>query len=147
MRSYSRHIIREGWSERDVREELRQSPEYQSTMGRTSSADRIMRRAYQEILNREPDLSGLDTYRRAIIEDGWDEQDLRQVLRPSGESPTPRVHVRQCVVLSSVTAPLHRLASLTTSTIGSGASEQATITPQSAADGTDVCSTLWSSGT
>jgi len=85
MQSYRRHMIRDGWSERDVREELRQSPEYRSTTRRIASADRIIRRAYQDILNREPDPGGRDTYRRAIIENGWDEQDLRQVLQRSDE--------------------------------------------------------------
>ena len=85
MRSYRRHIIQEGWSEQDVREALRQSPEYRSTTRRTTSADRIIRRAYQDVLKREPDPSGLDTYRRAILENGWDEQDVRQALRRSDE--------------------------------------------------------------
>ena len=83
--SYRNHIIREGWSEQDVREALRRSPEYNSPQIRTSSADRIIRRAYRDILKREPDPDGFNAYRRAIIEDGWDEQDLRQVLRRSDE--------------------------------------------------------------
>ena len=85
MRSYRKHIIEEGWSEQDVREALRQSPEYKSTTRRTTSADRIIKRAYQDVLKREPDASGLDTYRRAILEDGWDEQDVRKALRRSEE--------------------------------------------------------------
>jgi hypothetical protein len=85
MQSNRRHIIREGWSERDVREALRQSPEYRSTTRRTTSADGIIRRAYRDVLDQEPDPSRLDTYRRAILENGWDEQDVRQMLRRGDE--------------------------------------------------------------
>jgi TorA maturation chaperone TorD len=85
MRTYRKHIVQDGWTEQDVRQALRQSPEYRSTTRRTTSADRIITRAYQDVLKREPDPSGLDTYRRAILEDGWDAQDVRQALRRSDE--------------------------------------------------------------
>jgi TorA maturation chaperone TorD len=85
LQSYRRHIIQEGWSEQDVREALRQSPEYRSTARRNTSADQIVGRAYRDELNRDPDPSGLETYRRAILESGWDEQDVRQELRRSDE--------------------------------------------------------------
>jgi hypothetical protein len=85
MRTYRSNIIDKGWSEQDVREALRNSPEYASGGARTASADRIIRRAYQDILGREPDPSGLETYRRNIIERGWDEQDVRTALRRSQE--------------------------------------------------------------
>jgi TorA maturation chaperone TorD len=85
MRTYRSNIIDRGWSEQDVREALRNSPEYASGPARTASADRIIRRAYQDILGREPDQGGLETYRRNIIERGWDEQDVRAALRHSQE--------------------------------------------------------------
>jgi TorA maturation chaperone TorD len=85
LRTYRSNIIDKGWSEQDVREALRNSPEYASGGARTASADRIIRRAYQDILGREPDPSGLETYRRNIIERGWDEQDVRTALRRSSE--------------------------------------------------------------
>src|SRR5260221_12672660 len=85
MRTYRSNIIDRGWSEQDVREALRNSPEYSSGGARTASADRIIRRAYQDILGREPDPQGLETYRRNIIERGWDEQDVRTALRRSEE--------------------------------------------------------------
>jgi hypothetical protein len=73
-----------------VREALRQSDEYAATGGaavgfRTASADRIIRRAYQDILGREPDPAGLRTYRRNILQEGWDEHDVRQALIRSPE--------------------------------------------------------------
>jgi hypothetical protein len=51
-----------------------------------AQADRIVRRAYQDILNREPDEGGLREYRRRIIDDGWTEQQVREALRNSAES-------------------------------------------------------------
>jgi hypothetical protein len=85
MSTYRSNIIDKGWSEQDVREALRNSPEYASGPARTASADRIIRRAYQDILGRDPDPQGLETYRRNIIERGWDEQDVRTALRRSEE--------------------------------------------------------------
>src|SRR5262245_36723703 len=47
--------------------------------------DRIVRRAYQDILDREPDSAGLRLYRSRIIDDGWTEQQVREALRTSPE--------------------------------------------------------------
>jgi Domain of unknown function (DUF4214) len=85
LRTYRSNIIDRGWSEQDVREALRNSPEYASGGARNASADRIIRRAYQDILGRDPDQAGLETYRRNIVERGWDEQDVRTALRKSSE--------------------------------------------------------------
>jgi hypothetical protein len=85
LRAYRSKMIDEGWTEQDVREALRRSPEYASTDRRSASADRIIRRAYRDILHRDPDPSGLETYRRNIIENGWDEHDVRQALMRSPE--------------------------------------------------------------
>jgi TorA maturation chaperone TorD len=85
MRTYRIDILDRGWSEQDVREALRNSPEYISGGVRQRSADRIIRRAYQDILNREPDPAGFEIYRRNIVERGWDEQDVRSALRRSNE--------------------------------------------------------------
>jgi hypothetical protein len=85
LRNYRQKMAREGWSEQDVRDDLRRSTEYASLTGRTASADRIIRRAYQDVLHREPDEEGLQTYRREIIENGWEYHDLRQALLRSEE--------------------------------------------------------------
>jgi Domain of unknown function (DUF4214) len=90
LSSYRSKIIDEGWSERDVREALRNSAEYASTERRNASADRIIRRAYLDILHREPDPGGLETYRRNIVENGWDEHDVRQALLKSPEKRQSR---------------------------------------------------------
>jgi len=71
MQSYRRRMVQEGWSEQDVREALRQAPSTDRPRLRNTSAERIVRRAYQDVLNREPDPGGLNTYTRAIIENGW----------------------------------------------------------------------------
>jgi hypothetical protein len=47
--------------------------------------DRIVRRAYQDILDREPDSAGLRLYRSRMIDDGWTEQQVREALRTSPE--------------------------------------------------------------
>jgi TorA maturation chaperone TorD len=85
MRTYRSKMIDEGWPERDVREALRRSGEHASSERRYASADRIIRRAYEDILGREPDPEGLQTFRRHIVEDGFDEHDVRQALARSPE--------------------------------------------------------------
>ena len=52
----------------------------------TEDPDRIVRRAYQDVLGREPDSSGLRTYRSRIIDDGWTEAQVREDLRRSPEA-------------------------------------------------------------
>jgi hypothetical protein len=96
LRTYTGNIVNEGWSEWDVRNALRRSDEYAATGGaalrfRTASADRIIRRAYQDILGREPDAVGMDNYRRLILEDGWDEFDVRRALIRSPERRQKRL--------------------------------------------------------
>ena len=48
-------------------------------------ADRIVRRAYQDVLGRDPDAAGLQQYRSRIIDDGWNEQQVRDSIRTSPE--------------------------------------------------------------
>jgi uncharacterized protein DUF4214 len=100
LRDYTNKIVNEGWSEWDVRNALRRSDEYAATGGpavrfRTASADRIIRRAYLDILGREPDPAGLESYRRNILEEGWDEYDVRRALIRSPERRQQRVAVSQ----------------------------------------------------
>lgn len=90
LRAYREKMVREGWSEQDVRDALRNSAEYASVTGRTASADRIIRRAYMDVLHREPDPEGLAEYRKQVIENGWEYYDLRQVLARSQEGRAVR---------------------------------------------------------
>lgn len=73
-------IIDQGWTEDMLRDELRRGGEF-----RREGADRIVRRAYREVLDRDPDASGLNQYRRAVLERGWTEGDIRDDLRRSEE--------------------------------------------------------------
>lgn len=53
--------------------------------GYQGNPDAIVRRAYQDILQREPDPQGARLYRSRIIDDGWSEQQVREALRNSPE--------------------------------------------------------------
>ena len=90
LRAYREKMVREGWSEQEVRDALRNSTEYATATGRTASADRIIRRAYRDVLHRDPDPEGLAEYRRQIIENGWEYHDLRTVLARSEEGRAVR---------------------------------------------------------
>jgi TorA maturation chaperone TorD len=83
LRLYRSRIIDQNWSEQDVREALRKSPEYSQRS--SESADKIVRRAYQDVLGRAPDTNGLYTYRNKVLNQGWDEQDVSAALRKSPE--------------------------------------------------------------
>jgi hypothetical protein len=47
--------------------------------------DRVIRRAYEDVLQREPDATGLRLYRSRIIDQGWNEAQVRESLRDSQE--------------------------------------------------------------
>jgi hypothetical protein len=47
--------------------------------------DRIVRRAYEDVLGRQPDADGLRLYRSRMIDDGWTEAQVRDALRNSAE--------------------------------------------------------------
>jgi hypothetical protein len=48
----------------------------------------VVSRAYNDILHRAPDREGLRLYTRRMLDDGWDEQDIREALRRSPERRT-----------------------------------------------------------
>ena len=83
LRGYRIQMIDHGWTEQDVREALRNSSEYAQV--RQTSAERIVTRAYEDILGRKPDQRGLVQYRNRILNDGWEEYDVREALRRSPE--------------------------------------------------------------
>ena len=56
-----------------------------SSGGGGQDPDRIVRRAYQDLLHREPDQQGLRLYRSRMIDDGWSEQQVRDAIRSSPE--------------------------------------------------------------
>ena len=80
FRGNIQHLKNEGWNDRIS--SLRVGS---SNLGGGHDPDRIIRRAYQDILRREPDEGGYRQYRNRIRKDGWTEEDVRNSLRSSPE--------------------------------------------------------------
>ena len=73
-------MIDQDWDEQMVRESLRRSDEYRGPV-----VNRIIGRAYRDVLGREPDARGLEQCRNAVIRQGMTEDELRNDLRRSDE--------------------------------------------------------------
>ena len=52
----------------------------------SEEATRAVTAAYEDILGRKPDESGMRTYRSKMVDEGWSEQDVRKALRKSVEN-------------------------------------------------------------
>jgi hypothetical protein len=90
MRTYRSLIIDEGWTEQQVREALRRSPEYREKSRMTrAKAEEIVRNAYLSVLNREPDPESRGLVER-VLRDGWSQADVERELRRSPEYRTQR---------------------------------------------------------
>ena len=86
LRRYRDLMYDEHWTERDIRDELRNRSDYsRNSQRKVQDPDRVVRRAYQDILHREPDTDGLRLYRSRMIDQNWSEQDVREALRKSPE--------------------------------------------------------------
>lgn len=79
-REHYRRLIRQGYTDERVRAAIRQSQEY-----RVDLPDNKTRRAYQNVLGREADQSGLESYRKKLVDRGWTEKDVESDLRRSPE--------------------------------------------------------------
>jgi len=79
-RDYRSLIIDQGWTETMVRDNIRRGDEF-----RREGADRIVRRAYLDVLGREADPDGLRFYRGKVLDKNWTEGDVRDALRRSDE--------------------------------------------------------------
>ncbi|MFO1452296.1 MAG: DUF4214 domain-containing protein [Opitutaceae bacterium] len=75
-----RSRLREGWSENDLRADLKRSDEAKDRLARE-----IVTQAYRDLLGRDPDPSGLETYTNLILKKGWTDQRVRDTLRGSEE--------------------------------------------------------------
>jgi len=86
LRQYRSRVIDDGWRETQVRESLRNSPEYRerTTMTR-GKAEEIVRRAYLNVLKREPDAAGSQGFIVRVIRDNWSQQDVERELQKSDE--------------------------------------------------------------
>jgi hypothetical protein len=88
------NLVEQGWNDRisSIRVESvgggfgrRDNRDFRGPGVGGREADRIVRRAYQDVLNREPDAEGMRVYRSRIIDEGWTEQQVREALRDSAE--------------------------------------------------------------
>jgi hypothetical protein len=82
LRTYRSRIIDDGWTEQQVREALRNSPEYRDLTRK--KAEEIVRRAYLSVLKREPD-EGSVGYVNRVLRDDWTQTDVERELRRSPE--------------------------------------------------------------
>jgi hypothetical protein len=85
LSQYRSRIIDNGWTEAEVRNSLRSSPEYRELTTMTpAKAQEIVRRAYLSVLKREPD-SGSRGYTDRVMRDHWSQEDVERELRNSAE--------------------------------------------------------------
>ena len=80
LRTYLKRLMDAGWTEDQLRDNLRRSPEF-----RERDLDALVRKIYREVLGRDPDPSGVATYVRRL-QGGMSEAEFRADLRRSGES-------------------------------------------------------------
>lgn len=83
-----KNLKNEGWNDliSSIRvRSLRGGSSSRSSSRSSDNAEHIVRRAYQDVLEREPDASGMRLYRSRIIDEGWTENQVRQSLRDSPE--------------------------------------------------------------
>jgi hypothetical protein len=85
LRLYTSRLVDAGWSEEQLREDLRHSDEFKNR-----DLDAIIRRVYRETLGREPDGSGLASYKRSLSR-GMTEAEMREDLRRSREGADKQV--------------------------------------------------------
>jgi hypothetical protein len=79
LHTYRERLMHEGWTERQIIEQLQRSGE-----ARGVNADEAITKAYQEVLGRAPDPKGLAHY-RSKWKDGWTQGQIRDDLRRSAE--------------------------------------------------------------
>lgn len=80
LETHVRAMRNDGLTEDELRNAIRRSREY-----RERDAEGAIRRAYRDILKREPDDGGLATYKRFMLDQGWSEGRVREALRNSDE--------------------------------------------------------------
>lgn len=80
LRRYREAVFTEGWGRDEIYDDIRGSREYRSL-----EADRIVERVYRDLLGREPDPSGREFWRKAILKKGWTEGRFREEIRDSDE--------------------------------------------------------------
>lgn len=89
LRTYRDRLILEGWTERQVIQQLQRSSE-----ARAVNADEAITKAFREVLGRDPDPNGLAHY-RSKWKDGWTQGQIRDDLRRSQEGRDS--HIRNTI--------------------------------------------------
>ena len=87
LHTYTDRILREGWSEQQMIQQLQRSSE-----ARSINADQAIAKIYRDVLGRDPDPRGLATY-RAKWKDGWTQGQIRDDLRRSPEGHDTYVRI------------------------------------------------------
>lgn len=85
LRLYVSRLVDAGWSDDQLRDSLRRSDEF-----RNRDLDAIIRRAYHDLLGREPDASGVASYKRSLGR-GMTEAEMREDLRRSREGAEKQI--------------------------------------------------------
>jgi hypothetical protein len=83
LRQYRSRILDDHWNEDQVRNSLRTSPEFAAV--RRTRAEDIVRRAYRNMLKRDPDQAGAEAYIQHVMRDNWSQDDVEKDLRRSPE--------------------------------------------------------------
>jgi hypothetical protein len=83
LQEYRVRVMKDGWTEDSLRKDIARSKEFKATGGEDPQA--IIRRAYREVLGRDPDPSGLKTFSDLIRSKGWNEERVKKELRNSEE--------------------------------------------------------------
>jgi len=79
-RAHYEDLLRHGLTEEQMRDRIRDSEEYRVTL-----PDSKTTRAYRNVLGRDPDPSGLQSYRKKIVDQHWTQKDVENDLRRSAE--------------------------------------------------------------
>ena len=86
---YKARVLNDRWTEQQVVRRCAAARRGTSGAGQQASSDAeaadMVRRAYQSVLNREPDAAGMRDYKARILNDRWTEQQLVNALRNSDE--------------------------------------------------------------
>ncbi len=86
LRQYRRRVAQDDWTEQDVRDDIRKSPEYRERTTMTpAKAEEIVRQAYRSVLGREPDEAGARGYIQNVLRNGWTQREVERELRNSPE--------------------------------------------------------------
>lgn len=80
LQHYRQKLLREGWSERQLIDDLQRSSE-----ARSINPDQAITQLYRDVLGRDPDPKGLQHYRQ-LWRQGWTQGQIRDDLRRSHES-------------------------------------------------------------